>query len=317
MPTIDLNSGNTQLYYLTEAEYHELGEWLWDGDFTTNIKKYFSSPAEAIISLSIIDYPFIAVNSHRIQIGNLDTNINATKISNWLAVNCGTLWVKEYYGNYADYNPLTQAQLYLPHVGYIDVDTDLLMDNYITIRYHIDLRSGSGLCMIRIQNARSNTLACHYQIPCHCTTSIPLSLNDKSAKVSASISALSTLGVTLGAGLATGGLATSAMAAGIASSTIGGTMSVMGAKNHTPTVSGMSDAHGLLGVKKPYLFLKRARLSKPMSYASEYGYANNTTQRIGNMHGFTKISSCHVEIDKATEEEKEEILRLLKEGIVL
>lgn len=149
LPDIDLNSGNTMLYRLTNQQFKEFGEWLWDSNFITNIKKYFNDPSEAIISMTLIDFSVPTGITRKINVGNIESDVFGNVISNWLKVDCGSLTLSEYYGNFADYNPLTSVQLYLPHYGIVDVDTDIVMNNTIYIQYYIDLLSGGGIDMVQ------------------------------------------------------------------------------------------------------------------------------------------------------------------------
>lgn len=255
--------------------------------------------------MSLIDYDIPVSERADIAVGNINSGVNAGVLPSWIEIDCGSLRLSEYYGSFIDYDPHTKVELFLPHFGFVDLDVDVAMNNQIHIKYLIELRSGSGVAMVKIINNRYNNYSIYKTIQCSCTMQIPLSMSSNAQRTQAVISAIAGVGV----GAVTGNPVMGVVASGVAGA--------MTSKNHVANLSRVSDASGMLTHKKPYIIIKRNVNDVPTNYTKQFGIPSNTYRKIGDCKGFTKIADCHVEIDKATDAEKAEILRLLKEGVVL
>jgi hypothetical protein len=92
------------------------------------------------------------------------------------------------------------------------------------------------------------------------------------------------------------------------------------AVNSKPTIqhSGtMGGAAGLCSVQYPYCIIERPRLSTPARYNNFIGNTLNVTMTLSDCHGLTIIDNIHLDNVICTDKEREELLRLLKEGVIL
>lgn len=94
---------------------------------------------------------------------------------------------------------------------------------------------------------------------------------------------------------------------------------VAGNTNYGQTIGRAGDASGLMCAGKPYLKITYPPIDEVVNnnmFAHTVGYLCNTIGQLSNFHGFTVCANPHVHIS-ATSSEKEEIKRLLEEGVIL
>ena len=150
LPTTSIiDTGMCSIYLPSKALLKDFSNYLWSSDFFDNVIKNYQSPLENIISLSII--PAIAQpdDARYISIGNCTTNILCT-ITNeqYVSVECGKIDLKEHYGNFSDYSPNTSIDIYLPYIGYRQIDIDDFMAGKIRVRYQCDILTGDCVAEI-------------------------------------------------------------------------------------------------------------------------------------------------------------------------
>ena len=111
--------------------------------------------------------------------------------------------------------------------------------------------------------------------------------------------------------------ASKASFAGMVSQNVNNTVAqVMSAKEvvaHSGTFSGSS---GYLGIRRPYLIIKRPRMCLPSSYRLFNGYPSMITMKLDTCSGFTQVQQVQLTGIRATNPEKAEILELLKSGVI-
>ena len=113
-----------------------------------------------------------------------------------------------------------------------------------------------------------------------------------------------------GAMLAVGG---GAMAA--ASGAAMGTLNA--AKNQYARSGNIGDASGWCCILQPYIIINTPGYGDSTYFNEIAGTPSNTDVTLSNIKGFTVIRDIHLNfIDSATQSEKDEIERLLKEGVV-
>ena len=144
------------------------------------------------------------------------------------------------------------------------------------------------------------------------TCALPISI------VSYPISSGSYMGVVSGALSMAAGIAGTIASGGAALPAIAGTMSGL-ARAHTDVQhSGQfTGAAGAMGGKKPYLIISRPQTRVAGQVERYLGHPSNATLRIGDCIGFTKVTDVHLSIPGAYDVEVEEIMQLLRDGIVI
>lgn len=306
LPTFSFNSAGSQLYKLTHAQMTAFTSWLWSSDWQDNIKKIRTNPIENIIGVAIIDID-VSGTTQVIKLGNLETEVQAQAVNNWITIDCGAISLDEYYGSFADYEPFIATTLYLPKVGFVQIPADVCMNNTIKVVYNIELSSGEGLCFVYITDKRDGFSYVYNTYSCTVTGNIPLSASDHTQQLVASANfALNTT------------TAIASTMAGVPSNynLLSGALNVATAKNPTTTTGRVGNMSAMMCVKKPYLLINRTNLAKPASFQENNGYLINYTAKIQGHTGFLKTRDYHCEFN-APYNHRAELERLLDGGVII
>ena len=309
-----VSSGFVSLFQIPDtATMNSIAEFMNSPNWIQNLSKFFSEPADAIVSLHILPVELSGTEVTRADVegGGVPftdsggTKIQADKVNNQYYIkDLGFINVPEIWGSDLDYQPYTSAELYLPYISFVDIDVDEIMGKTLGLVYAIDLLSGDCMAFLSVDGDLK------YQFAGNCASKIPYNSNSHN--------------IITEAGAIVGGLAT--MIAGAVAgnpgiiaagggSAIGGLMSVV--KKNYRHGSGVGGTHGFLSLQKPVLYLKRPNQNKPANYNKYKGHPSNITAYLGSLSGFTQVDSIHLENISATDEERSEITMLLKEGVLI
>lgn len=344
-PVTSGSPGFIQVYNPTPAEFIAFGRWLWVTYADATIDKIWNNPFDGVIGAHELYATPSKDGYSTIRSGFLDSGISSIIVrQRYTQINCGSIVIPEYWGNYLDYSPYSQAYIYLPFIGIMAVDVDDIVGHAVNVLYHVDSYTGS--CIAQITCARtgySNTL---YQFSGDCSVEIPMAGGSQAAikaamiganayqnaaNISAGMSLLGGIGsgILSGIGGALGGNPASGIAHGIGQA-IGGITSAIsqhayGEAQHTAAMvsqkstvqhSGSFGAsHGAMGIKKPYIFIRRPIQKVVNNYNKLYGYPAHKMVVIGDCTGYLRCREANVQSSLATEEEKSLIEQLLKSGV--
>lgn len=334
LPTVSaIDTGFLTLFTPSIAQLQSFQEYLWsdllegikDGsltDIVDSLKKIVSDPYQAIMGLSIVPVAVPTAGSKDVKMyGVLDSGVVMPYASTqWIEVNCGSLNVNEFWGNYMDYAPYTKiTSLYLPFVGVVSVDVDEIMKKTVTIKYRVDILSGQCIAFIIINGS------VEYQYQGHCATSLPITASDFSSTINAGLNLISHVtagvaGIAGGAisGALTGGIGGAIGAVGAAASAANNIASdVMNAKPNIKAGSSVGGAGGLLSVKKPYFIAIRPKQCVASYQKSFTGFPINETYAIRQLTGYTEFERINLDGIPLTQPEKEELESLLMGGVYL
>lgn len=318
---VSAGSGLIHVYNPTAKEMISFGKWLWvtlqEGGFGIgNYQRLWNNPFDGVIGAFEL-YANPTVNGRdSIRSGFLACPTQADLVSvRYFNIDCGSLVVPEYYGNYLDYSPYTKAHIYLPFVGIVELNCDDIIGHGVNVTYRIDAYNGS--CIATITVAKDNYNALMYQFSGSCAVELPLAGGSQAAIKAGLIGAAATgiSSVVTGiAGLATGSIGM--MAGGI--SGIGNAIShAVSSKSSVQHSGAFGDSCGAMGNKKPYIIIHRPIQKYVPNYNQIYGYPAHTLVTIGNCTGFLRVREIHVESSQATDEEKARIEQMLKEGVIV
>lgn len=159
-------------YIVEDAKLLILSYDIWD--FWKGLKNYFTKADEAIIG--IIKIPInisdIPRTSSEIVLGATETGIAGWQpTTQFLTIDFGTCEIDKYSDSFLDYNNNTQVSLYLPYIGSVDLDTDVVMGTTLNVKYVVDLLTGNLEAQVYVDGSLTYTYQsnCAYQVP---TTSI-------------------------------------------------------------------------------------------------------------------------------------------------
>ena len=298
-----IDTGFVTLYNPSNAQLKSLANFLWSDLFSLDtLKKLFGDPMQAIVGLSIVPVQPSISSNQSVTLGNVNTGIFMPKLSNqYVTVDCGSKDVEEYWGAYIDYSPYTKAYIYLPYVGYRQLDIDDVMAKTVHVIYSVDVLTGACLAYVYSNQKIA------YAFAGSCSSVIPVSGNDWTNVINGVLSAAGAIGATV----ATGGMA-APMAAGTIASAI-----VNSSKPTVEKSGGVSGSAGLLAYQKPALFLVRPQQAMSKNQYKYMGYPSWASRNISELSGYIEVEYVHLDSINATDEELDEIHQLLTTGVIV
>lgn len=307
-PPVVLPTGSAnalyKIYNPTQAELNSFGAWLWSSNFVDQLLKLFNNPMESIIGLhKVYASPIIGGRSN-IKVGYLDSGVNSNFVSNqYTKIDCGTINLQEYFGNVFDYSPYTNIELYLPCIGFVQLDVGNVMRSSINITYTIDVLTGA--CLAEVNVKRDGSGGVLYSYSGNCASQYPLSSGSYMGIVSSVI------------GVAGSIIGTVASGGSLAPLALGATSGLLNAKTHVQHSGSLSGNSGVMGGKIPYLIISRPQTNMAENYQHLQGIPSNTYVQLSACHGFVKVKNVNVQNIIAESEELEEIKTLLLDGVII
>lgn len=309
-PIASSAKGLLHVYNPTNEQINEFGRWLWttfSGDLIDTLSKLFNNPMDAVIGLHEIYSTPIATENTTIKAGYLDSGVASRLVTTrYTEIKCGAIAVPEYWANYLDYSPYTKAFCYLPFIGIVELNADDIVGSGVEITYRIDTYNGSCIALITTAKPGSEESVI-YEFSGNCSVEIPITSGMKSAMQSALIGA-----ATAALAAATGGATAVGGAALVGGVRQGGNM-----KNNVQHSGSFGSSYGAMGIKKPYLIIKRPKQKVVPGYNTNYGYPAHKMVLISTCSGYLKAIEVDVVSPTATEEEKKMIEKQLKTGIFI
>lgn len=327
-----VSTGFTSLYNPLNSDLNNLADKMWDSGLLEQIKQLWQNPMDAIIGLNITFAPIPATTTQNVKLGTYDTGITMPKLqSQYSILDCGTINVNEYWGNFLDYTQ-TSCYIYLPFIGIEELAIKDVMNATVHVQYHCDVLSGACVAFVKCTKEELNSVI--YSYSGNCNTPVPMSRLDVSAfytgafnttmnGVSSVINQIGSLGK-MGGSLAIGDMKT--LEKDMSNANPWGEIVnsakdignfIMSPKASVQRSGSIGGSSGLLGIKYPFLILTRPKQQKPANYQSYYGLTSHITKKLGECIGFTKIANIHLDGVTATDQEKDMIMSALTSGVFL
>ena len=322
-------TGMLSVYACTPAQLQGVANKLWDNsggtDWTDTLVKNYISPFENIIGMSLLPFEpssHIAGTSANVKIGNYDTGVSATKLSNtFCQIDLGSVNAPEAYKTFADYEG-TKVDIYLPFIGVQSLNTDDVIDSTIHCVYNIDILS--GVCVAFLESDKLGVFATYAG---NCKADLPVS------GASYSSQSVAWASNNFGAGGWAGTLSKNILvkrakadreeehALDIANKVNKKWYDLTGESTEKPQYArsgSIGSAGALMGIKTPFLIFSTPRVWASGIKATK-GYVSNLYVKIGNESGFisSTVSNNQLASISCTDNEKEEIRNLLSQGIYI
>lgn len=251
---------------------------------------------------------------------NSAANYNIVKTQE-VVIDCGSITVDReelLTTTFLDFSPYSTYEMFIPGCGWITLP-DTIVGRTISVAIVFDLTTCSCKGVVRSESSllggSGTTLATVNGI---IGSSVPLSINEtglqRAAIMNGSTQAAMALGTAfMGVGIGNPYMGASgiAMAAGALASN-----HIAGNSTYTSTKGGATDYSVFGDGWKAVLKITRPVLEIPDNYGHSVGFVVNRYDTLSNFSGFTVCVNPHIHIS-ATSDEKEEIKRLLEEGVIL
>ena len=301
-------TGLANLYNPTLAQVKQFSRWLWgsDGLNLDQLKKLLQDPMQAIIGLHVM-YATPTTGANRdIQVGYINSGVQSKIVTEqYTEIDCGTVTINEYFGDARDYSPYTQVYCYLPFIGIVELNADDVVNSTLGIKYKIDVLT--GCCLAQLTVKKYGLDAVLYTYTGNCAVQMPITSGNYLSTVSSLLGAV----VSGAAAVATGG-ALAPVAIGAAANAMGG-----GARASVAMSGSLGSNAGAMGIRKPYLIIKRVESADANGYNEFYGYPTNKRVNLSQLTGYVRVKEINLSGTNATEDEQNEIVTLLKEGVIL
>ena len=301
-------TGLANLYNPTLAQVKQFSRWLWgsDGLNLDQLKKLLQDPMQAIIGLHVM-YATPTTGADRdIQVGYINSGVTSKIVTEqYTEIDCGTVTINEYFGDARDYSPFTQVYCYLPFIGIVELNADDVVNSTLGIKYKIDVLT--GCCLAQLTVKKYGLDAVLYTYTGNCAVQMPITSGNYLSTVSSLLGAV----VSGAAAVATGG-ALAPVAIGAAANALGG-----GARASVAMSGSLGSNAGAMGIRKPYLIIKRVESADANGYNEFYGYPTNKRVNLSQLTGYVRVKEINLTGTNATEDEQNEIVTLLKEGVIL
>lgn len=296
--TSDVSSGIgvlTTTFKMTKDRLQQLGRFLWGSNIFDNFSLICNNPIENIISCKSIPLSLDG-STQKIILGNVDTGVNGDKVSNNFAKqNIGSITITEKYNNFLDYAPYTNVIIYLPYVGFKELDTNLVMGKTLSISYTVDIITGGCLCQIKSNNVKL------YEFNGNLGIDIPITSSNRAQVEAGYISS----GIGIASSVASGNIV------GAVTSLINSAES----QYHYASTSSPNPMCVASTNRTCYVILDRPTYQTLKSFNHTRGKKCYLTKTINTLMGYT-ICDEHIDLSgiSATDSEKEELIKILSSG---
>lgn len=325
-----LSSNMVHAYKVTDAELNLIAQAMYP-DLIFNaasITDALGSLFDAIFMSKFVDYMLDlmilpidvpAPSVENVQLGGKTltvssgsggtSHITSHRVSSqYVDVSCGSLSIDEYWANFLDFSG-TRVKLFLPYIGYVDIQPEYMNDGKIMVDYRFNVLDGSFICFVRSTSGHSEldeSLIGQYAGVA--VMHIPLQSTDYSNKVSGLISSM---------GAVAAGAASSGMSGAVGYGAAASMANTMIAKPSSSHANGYNASSSFLSHRVPYLIIERQSSQFSEKYPEERGLPLFMEMKIGDCHGLTVCDNPHLDTITATVEEKERIFKYLTEGIIV
>lgn len=337
------SAGLTTIFSPTAAQLKTLANALMGNSFRGVIQGLLTSVKELFVSLGIV--PFTVDRGDIVRPAWLDESVSLDTPL-YLAAqqryefDMGTIDLSSYSAIFStdsvfDYSPYSRLGIYLPFIGYEELDIDECRNTTVKLVYRIDIMTGTCVAIIYVNGEPI------YQFTGNCLVQIPISTEDMSSCLTNAVN-LGIAAASLGAAGAIASAGESVTEAGISSGAMSSEQSALNEARYQAQVSsakgglamatlnaamgmkpnfkrsGAVGASGsLMTIRRPFLCLITPRQSMPEDYQKYCGFPCNMTKRLGDLSGYTVVEDIRLNGLIATSPEVDEIYKLLKSGVII
>ena len=318
LPTISaMQSKMFTLYCPSDQDLEDIADYLWSTNVIDNFKKYFNNFSENLIALYVLPYKPSNLPTKAFTVGGLTSEtITAVEYiqQRFVKLDMGEVNVGDVWDSYLDFAPYTRFNIYLPGIGVQALDADDIMapldknknfgaklGSKISLEYAIDLMTGICVAVVKINGQ------IRYQFSGKLGFQIPLT----GENYNSILHAFCVSGTGLVSTLATGGAA-APFAATSAVTAITNAMKpdVYRGGNLTGNASALS-------YPTPYLIRRIPNKPELVNQDKFTGFQSYKSGKLKDFGGYTEVVEVHAEGFVCTEEERTEIIELLKRGVIL
>lgn len=293
----------TKTYVLSKSRLQQIGAFLWSRDFFDFIQDLNASPIENIVSVKMVPFEIPAGNDTEIILGNVATGVLGKPVD--INYNCkhniGTVTIRKKYPadcNFLNSNTFTKLSIFLPFIGFKELDADIFLDHRLRVEYINDIITGNCKAVIYADD-------------------IPIC--DFSGQIGLDVPISSTNRAQVEAGLIAGiGQTVGSIVSGDIGGAVSSALSIASNGFHTESRGANSPSCDSFMTHDCFYILENAIVQYPSRYNHTHGRPLNLTKTLRNVSGFTVCEDVDVSgIQGATKEELDFIKDKLESGVYL
>ena len=336
LPTLSaVGTGMATIFKPSQGQLRNLANLMWNSNFFTFMQNLVENISDMFTSLAMVPFNVTAGSTVSVTWLGFDTAVSLTLAAQqFYQFDMGTIDLASdgrifTSGSALDYAPFSQLGIYLPFIGYRDLDIDECRGTSINLRYRIDILSGACVAIIKVGGKDI------YEFTGNCLAQIPITNESMQSLVSDAVNVGLAIAGAEAAGAVASGVEADAAAANealseeksahldqmvrrsrsqLASATAN---AAMGMKPKFTKSGAVSGSVAMMAVKQPYLFLRTPRQAIPDKYERYCGFPSNITGRLGDFSGYTVVEDIRLNGLVATSTEVAEIYKLLKSGVII
>lgn len=318
------DSGLVTVYTPSAAQLRSLASYLWsdNGLDLDQFKKIVNDPFDIILGLNYIPFEVTVAGTKGVNVGNIlsvDTGIsmNYPTQENY-NFSFGSINLKEEMKAFCDYSPHAKLSIHLPFIGTQALDIDMIRNGKYNpytfeLKYKYNIVNGSVVAYLI-----SSDGVIVYSWAGNVATPIPVAANDYTN----TINGLVGLATSAVSGAVTGGMlggVPGAVGGALVGAATGGANTMASLKPTVTTSGGIGASAAVLSPTNcAYFILEQPQMELDDKYKKYNGLPRNISMKISNTkaRGYNEIEGIRLEVNRATQTEKEEIERILKTGYI-
>ena len=328
-------AGFITMYRMTQSNMLSFARKLFDPDVWDTVKAFFADPLDFICGIMIVPYSpttggmAMPIFPRQAPLPDIEWGEYYQVIENqYKVIDCGSYTIPLFYNSAFDYSPYTKISVWLPYIGYRDLNADEVMGSTIHIEYHCDCLTGDCIAFISRLAISGGSVPVNQviaQFNGNCGVRVPFGRMSFDSAITGSMQLIAGAAGALG-GIASmiagsGGMPSGGkqLAEGMVASQVGGmAMGAVNAMKARVERAGAAGASaGYMAIQKPYIIRQIPHQSLPSNYRRLNGYPANIGGTLGSFSGYTCVESIELTGISATAEEKREILALLTGGVIV
>lgn len=327
-----VGTGFATIFAPSAGQLRELSRLFWNADIFAFLQNMVENINSMFTSLGVLPFNVPGGGTVSVTWLGIDTTVSLTLAQKqYFEFDMGSINLANderiFTSNSAlDYSPFSKLGIYLPFIGFRDLDIDECRNCVMGLKYKIDILTGTCVAIISLNG---NNI---YQFSGNCLSQIPIT-NENMASLISNVTNVAIAGANaynaataaqagleeLGPDASANDTAKAHMSIAhsenkLASSTANAVLSGKPTFEKTGSVSATA---ALMSIKQPYLFLTTPRQSLPSNYNRYKGYPCNITSTLGELSGFTVVDDIRLNGLVATSPEVSEIYEILKKGVII
>lgn len=147
------------IYEPTNANMKKINDTIFinAGDSNTvNVLQYFSSYKKFYCKIPVAGYK-------QLKGGRYDFGVQAPYVKeHTIVVDCGSVEIVEHYQSLLDYSPFSRLTIYLPFIGFQELDDKLVVGHTLKVQYVVDVLSGRCLAQLYVDSTELKSCIAEY-----------------------------------------------------------------------------------------------------------------------------------------------------------